>query len=121
MRIGELARLTGISQRMLRYYELQGLLGPARTEAGYRDYGQAELDAARRIRLLSASGLRLDAIRVLLPCMVDDAGRFESCDEIRETLRHELQGLNLKIRNLTDSRRIVKAYLDALDEPADPI
>lgn len=42
MRIGELARRTGVSERMLRYYEQEGLLRPARTTSGYRDYGEGK-------------------------------------------------------------------------------
>lgn len=38
MRIGELARRTGVSVRALRYYEEQGLLVPARAANGYREY-----------------------------------------------------------------------------------
>jgi len=92
MRIGELARRSGLSARMLRYYEEAGLLRPARTASGYRDYGEAELEAARRIRLLGASGLTVEAIRRLLPCMrTGDGPLFEGCDEIRETLRQAIR------------------------------
>ncbi|MEG0922185.1 MAG: MerR family transcriptional regulator [Comamonas sp.] len=114
MRIGELATRTAISERMLRYYEQEGLLRPARTQAGYRDYGDAEVQAALRIRLLSASGLKVEAIRVLLPCMVDDQASFMPCDEIRTTLCSELKKLDEKIQNLAESRRIVAQFLASL-------
>ncbi|MGJ5221899.1 MerR family transcriptional regulator, partial [Bradyrhizobium oligotrophicum] len=68
MKIGELSRRTGVSVRMLRYYEGQGLLAPVRTEAGYRDYGPAEEETVRRIKLLGAAGMTLDTIQQLLPC-----------------------------------------------------
>lgn len=116
MRIGELARRSGVSERMLRYYEQHGLLQPARTEARYRDYDDAQLLAAVRIRQLNESGLKLSAIRVLLPCVRgDDPAAFEECDEIREVLTHELQQLEGKLRELTESRDIVQSYLAAMD------
>lgn len=115
MQIGELARRSGVSQRMLRYYEQEGLLQPARTESGYRDYGAAELQAAERIRLLSASGLKLDAIRILLPCMVDGPVAFMACDEIRSTLQAELGKLDEKLAELAASRSLVAQYLADLE------
>ena len=42
MRIGTLSEQTGVSIRMLRYYEEQGLLKPKRTASGYRDFEQGE-------------------------------------------------------------------------------
>lgn len=115
MRIGELARRAGVSERMLRYYEQAGLLRPTRTDAGYRDYGDAELEAALRIRLLSASGLKIEAIRVLLPCMVEGPDVFMPCDEIRATLHQEVEKLDEKLRGLRESRRIVASFLKGLD------
>ena len=44
MNIGQAAQATGISAKMIRYYESIGLIGPAlRTESGYRVYGDHEL------------------------------------------------------------------------------
>jgi DNA-binding transcriptional MerR regulator len=116
MKIGELARRSGLSARMLRYYEAAGLLRPQRTASGYRDYGDAELQAARHIRLLSASGLKVETIRHLLPCMRPEPGPlFEACDEIRDTLRGALDELDSQLRTLGESRAIVAGYLRGLD------
>lgn len=116
MRIGELARHSGVSERMLRYYEQQGLLQPARTEARYRDYDETQLLAAKRIRQLNECGLKLSAIRVLLPCVRgEEPVAFEACDEIREVLTNELQQLKIKLRELAESRDIVASYLAAMD------
>jgi len=50
--IHEAARTTGWSPRMLRYVERVGLVEPARSEAGYRLYGPAELQRLRTLREL---------------------------------------------------------------------
>lgn len=117
MRIGELARRSGVSERMLRYYEQQGLLRPTRTDAHYREYGDVELLAVMRIRQLNESGLKLNAIRILLPCMVDGPATFEPCDEIRSVLTEELAQLEKKLRDLKESRNIVASYLASLSLP----
>ena len=46
MRVGETAERVGTSARMLRYAEQLGLVAPARTAGGYRDYGERDLRAA---------------------------------------------------------------------------
>jgi hypothetical protein len=43
VRIGELSRRTRVSERLLRYYEEQGLLRPGRRPSGYREYGDADV------------------------------------------------------------------------------
>jgi MerR family transcriptional regulator, copper efflux regulator len=45
MRVGDAARQVGTSARMLRYAEQLGLVAPARTAAGYRNYGDRDLRA----------------------------------------------------------------------------
>ncbi|MEU0006428.1 MerR family transcriptional regulator [Streptomyces sp. NPDC006314] len=74
MRIGELARRTGVSERSLRYYETQGLLAAERTPGGHRDYPEAAVDRVIRIQELYAAGLHSEKIRQLLPCMRDRDG-----------------------------------------------
>ncbi|MFB7240283.1 MerR family transcriptional regulator [Streptomyces sp. NPDC056269] len=57
MKIGELSRETGVSVRLLRYYEEQGLLASERTPGGQRTYGSDAPSVVRRIRALLGAGL----------------------------------------------------------------
>ena len=115
MHIGELARRTGVSARMLRYYEHEGLLNPKRTASGYRDYGSDEVDAAQRIRMLSAAGLKIDSIRLLLPCVLGEKPMFHPCVQARALLRGEVEKLDVRLRELSETREIVARLLNAVD------
>lgn len=63
----ELARLSGVSKRTLRYYDQIGLLPPTRVEAnGYRVYGQREVDLLQQILLYREMDMPLKDIAQLL-------------------------------------------------------
>lgn len=111
MRIGELARRTGISERALRYYEEQGLLRPERRPSGYRVYRDADVAAVRRIRVLLAAGLSTAHIVQVLPCMVDDEGLLTpSCPELVDALVEHRERIGEAIAELEATR----ANLDAI-------
>ncbi|MFM9610070.1 MerR family transcriptional regulator [Streptomyces sp. V2] len=74
MRIGELARRSGVSERSLRYYEQQGLLVAERTPGGHREFGEWAVDRVIRVQALYAAGLNSTTIARLLPCMRDADG-----------------------------------------------
>ena len=64
MKINEVESLVGITKKNIRFYEEKGLLSPGRnSENGYRDYGQSEVDALRRIKLLRKLGVPIEEIR----------------------------------------------------------
>ncbi len=64
MKINEVEALVGITRKNIRFYESEGLLSPRRnSENGYRDYGEAEVEALRRIKLLRKLGVPLEEIR----------------------------------------------------------
>ncbi|WP_421683018.1 MerR family transcriptional regulator [Stutzerimonas urumqiensis] len=115
MRIGQLARMTGTSERMLRYYEEQGLLAPPRTAAGYRQYGEREVRTVQAIRQLNGAGLRLEQIRIVLPCMLDDTPRFHPCAAVRASLRKELERIEAQLSDLERSRRLLSVMVNQVE------
>lgn len=115
MKVGDLARKTGVSVRMLRYYEAEGLLSPARRDSGYRDYGTPDVDIVERIKLLNAAGLTLPVIRELMPCLRDDRSAFEPCDELQVILRAEIAAMDAKIGRLVRSRDMLTSFHDSLE------
>ncbi|MEV7599651.1 MerR family transcriptional regulator [Kitasatospora sp. NPDC089797] len=117
MRIGELARLTGVSARLLRYYEEQGLLRPARTAAGYREYDEQDTVRVWQIRSLLAAGLPTRIIVRLLPCASGPAPTLTACPELVAILRGELADLDARIDDLVRSRRALSHYLAAAHAP----
>lgn len=69
LRIGELAARTGVSRRSLRYYEKHGLLHAERTANGWRLYGDAAVHRVRKIAELLSSGLTIEGVKRLAPCL----------------------------------------------------
>lgn len=68
MRIGELARDTGISISRIRFYETRGMLAqPLRTANGYRSYGDDAADVLRFIDRAQRLGFSLAEIKVAMP------------------------------------------------------
>ncbi|MFJ2703590.1 MerR family transcriptional regulator [Streptomyces sp. NPDC087428] len=100
MRIGELARRTGVTTRALRYYEEQNLLTSERSGSGQRHYAEAAVDRIRLIRQLYAAGLSSKAIAELTPRVID--GR--ATPELLQRLAEERDHLNQRIADLAHTR-----------------
>jgi DNA-binding transcriptional MerR regulator len=114
MRIGELAKRAGISERSLRYYEEQGLLHPARTPSGYRVYAESDVDIVRHVRMLLAAGLNTAFIREVLPCMVDTGeGLAPGCPELLPHLQKERDRISLAIDGLATARTLLDGVIAA--------
>ncbi|NUW36476.1 MerR family transcriptional regulator [Nonomuraea sp. SMC257] len=114
MRIGELARRTGVSERSLRYYETQGLLRAQRTPGGHRDYGEWAVDRVVRIQTLYAAGLNSEKIAQLLPCMKDEDGRPNevATPKLVDELTAERARINRMITDLIRSRDVLDEVID---------
>ena len=113
MRIGELARKTGVSVRMLRYYERQGLLTPRRTAAGYRMYANGDTERVRRIVLLNRAGLSLATLRPVIACEVPGSADFHLCDALKEKLQVTAAELSEQIDRLRRARALLVRLIEA--------
>lgn len=114
MKIGELAELTGVPQRLLRYYEQQELLTPDRMSNGYRDYPEKSVERVKRIRELLDSGVPTRIIKCMLPCL--QGGEACPTDEmpakVRASLEEVLDNLESRIGCLVRTRDSLQTYLD---------
>lgn len=98
MRIGELARHSGLAPSAVRYYERLGLLpAPGRTASGYRSYGDAAADRLAFIRSAQAVGLTLAEVRLVLG--VRDAGEAP-CQVVTELIDRRHAEVRTRIAEL---------------------
>ncbi|MBZ4322379.1 MerR family transcriptional regulator [Streptomyces huiliensis] len=116
MKIGELAAVTGVSVRLLRYYEEQDLLTPVRTPGGHRSYGPEAPLTVRRIRALLDAGLPTRVIREVLPCVEGDGMFVHPC--VSDRLRDQLRGMEERIAELESSRAGLAAILEVTEAAA---
>lgn len=108
MLIGELARRTSVSTRLLRYYEEQGLLRPQRDSLGYRAYAEDAPEQVRHIRDMLAAGLSTEDIRGLLPCATNDVSQWiQACDKSRDIVENRHSDLDNKIAALEQQRELL--------------
>ena len=122
MNIGQAASATGVSAKMIRYYESIALIPPGRrSESGYRIYGENDLHALRFVKRARTLGFSLDQIRDLLSLWQNK--ERASADVKRIALGH-VEELNQRIAELTEMRdtlqtlaRCCKGY----DRPDCPI
>jgi DNA-binding transcriptional MerR regulator len=118
VRIGELAEVTGVPTRLLRYYEEQDLLHPGRDGNGYRTYAEPDVARVRQIRGLLDSGLTTEIIRGILPFLVAP-GQIHLDPECLTPqtaglLRDEAEKITARIDCLTRNRDALLDYLAAV-------
>jgi DNA-binding transcriptional MerR regulator len=118
MRIGELAKRTGVSERSLRYYEKQGLLTAERTLGGHRDYPDGAVDRVILIQELFAAGLHSKKIVQLLPCMRDaDGGPSEiATARLVNDLVAERDRIDRMMVDLVRARDVLDEVIDAASD-----
>jgi DNA-binding transcriptional MerR regulator len=98
LRIGQLARATGVSAKAIRYYEQVGVLpSPSRTAAGYRQYPPRGVHRVLFVRRARALGLSLRDLKALTAALDDGS---------RPTLRPRLLGLLREHLSAVKRRRV---------------
>ncbi|GAA1292742.1 MerR family transcriptional regulator [Planotetraspora silvatica] len=109
MRIGELARRSGVSPRALRYYEQNGLIRARRSANGYREYDEADVRLVAEIRSLIAVGFTLEDARPFVECLKSGHESGGSCPESVAVYRRKLADIDAEIRSLLARRSEVAA------------
>ena len=117
LKIGEVAKRTGVGIETLRFYERQGLLGrPARTESGYRLYDESVIEQLEFIRQAQTLGFSLAEIARIT---TESRAGHSPCAEVREIVRARLAELDERLAELKRYRKELAATLAEWDEKGD--
>ena len=113
MQIGEAAKATGVSAKMIRHYEVIGLVPAAdRRSSNYRDYGHGDVHRLAFIRRARDLGFSMDEIRNLLR-LWDDKER--SSADVKTMADRHLADLDRKIELLQEMRGTLGALVEACE------
>ena len=111
MQIGEVATLTGLSLRTLRYYEEVGLVTPsARSAGGFRLYTAVDVDRFELVKRMKPLDFSLEDMRGLLA--VVDALDAEPDEAERARLLGELGSLRAAAEERVDTLRTRLAWAE---------
>src|SRR5918995_693168 len=96
LKIGEVAKASGVGIEALRFYERNGLLGrPGRTQSGYRVYEPDVLQRLDFIKRAQVLGFSLHEIKQII---ADKQADRSPCREVREIVRQRLRELDEKLK-----------------------
>jgi Cu(I)-responsive transcriptional regulator len=122
MNIGEAAKASGVSAKMIRHYESIGLIDAARrTEAGYRIYSTSDVQTLQFVYRGRELGFSLDQIRALLT-LWQDKGRASK--DVRALAREHIAELDRRIADMQAMKRTLEKLSSAChgdDRPDCPI
>ncbi len=122
MQIGEAARLTGVSAKMIRHYESIGLIpSAARRDSNYRDYGSHDVHRLGFIRRARDLGFSMDEIRDLLRLWADTHRSSAEVKALTEAHVAELDGRIALLREMRDTLKTLSKACDGDHRPHCPI
>jgi len=129
LKIGEVARRTGVSVETVRYYEREGILpAPARRPSGYRAYPEEAVRRIRFVKRAQQSGFSLKAIGELLALRHDPKGRARQVKRSAAALVAEIDERIATLARMRDALAALEqtcdgrgsasrcSILDALDD-----
>jgi len=109
LNIGEAASRSGVSAKMIRHYESQGLIRNARrTDAGYRLYDTADVHTLQFVRRARRLGFSMKEIAQLLGLWQN---RRRSSGDVRRVAQRHIDDLEQKIEELAGMKRTLEALV----------
>ena len=98
MQIGIVAKKIGLSVDTIRFYERNALLPrPPRTQSGFRQYAESDVETLAFIRCVQGLGFKLSEIRALLRLR---GNQFQPCAPVRRRLEEKLADVQQKLTDL---------------------
>ena len=114
MQIGMVAKKVGLSVDAIRFYERNALLPrAARTQGGFRRYGERDIETLAFIRRVQGLGFKLSEIRGFLNLR---GSRMQPCAPVRRRLQAKLADVREKLANLQKLERDLRSALRSCDK-----
>jgi MerR family transcriptional regulator, copper efflux regulator len=122
MNIGQAAQASGVSAKMIRYYEEIGLVPKAaRRESGYRDYEEADIHRLRFIRRARDLGFTVDQIGELLGLWADRSRASSNVKTLAMSHVEELRRKKAEIEGMIATLESLAQSCHGDDRPDCPI
>ncbi len=122
MNIGQASKASGVTTKMIRYYDEIGLVRPsARTDSNYREYDEREINELRFIRRARSLGFSMPEITQLLSLWRD---RVRPSREVKAIAERHLADLDARIAEMqamADTLRHLSHCCAGDDRPDCPI
>jgi MerR family transcriptional regulator, copper efflux regulator len=122
MNIGEAAKSSGVSAKMIRYYERIGLLPPARrTESNYRVYSERDLHTLRFIQRARRFGFSIRQIQDLLSLWNDRRRTARTVKRLAAAHVEDLEARVTELQGMIATLRHLESRCEGGDRPDCPI
>ena len=109
MKISQLAKITGVSAKMIRYYESIGLIPEAsRHSNGYRNYHDHDIERLQFIAQARQLGFSLEKIAILLQ-LQQNQDRHSA--DVKQIAEQHVAILNAKIQQLQEMKQQLEAWI----------
>lgn len=106
LNIGNVSKASGVSAKMIRYYEELGIIPPAqRTLSNYRSYSENDVHTLRFVRQARDLGFSLAQIQALVTLWKD---RRRPSRKVKELALAHIEQLEERIRELEDMKRTLQ-------------
>lgn len=122
MNIGQAADASGVTSKMIRYYESIGLIGEARrTESGYRKYTDIDVQTLRFIKRSRDLGFSLERIKTLLALWQDRTRKSADVKQLAKQYIEELDRDIAKLQSIRDQLQHMASCCRGDSRPDCPI